>query len=56
MHQGNMSDSDYLGITNNLVDMVYLFKGKLHYHGIVDIVIEEIYSGGSYKILEPDNK
>ena len=51
LNQGSVSNADYFGHSNNLVDIACVFKGQLHNQDIVDIVTEGGYPGGSYKIL-----
>ena len=39
---------------NNLVDIVFLFKGQLHNQSNVDMVKYKKYLGMVYDIIEPD--
>ena len=56
LHQGNISNADYLEKFNNLVKMVSASKSQIHDTSIVDIMTEEKYPGGGYKIIDPDKK
>ena len=56
IHQGNMTNADYLEKFKNLLGMESVLKVQIHYQDIVDIVTEEKYRGEIYEIINPQNK
>ena len=56
LHQGNITNKDFLEKINNMVNMVSEFKVQLHDQPIIDIVTEEKYPAARYDIIDPKKK
>ena len=47
--QGNLTNNDYLKKFNNLVDLIWYYKGKLYDRTLLDIVVEGDHAGQTFK-------